>query len=339
MKKITFTVCAALAFSVTAAAKDVTVILKNSKILKGDMVGANDRVLFLNEKGTAREIARSEIKEVFDDKTSEPVGLSAGEAAPPGYSGGEKTDPGQEEGNPSVTTVEADGETRSSPPQGRETEPREYFEIFAYGSLDNSYAIGRPMQQWMASDIQSGSPAFANFGGNYFMGLDPENTLLLGFGVSVNMPPSHSIWGSSLYFGGRNELVLDPYTFSLDLPFRYEFSDSGLSITLAPSLLMAILSGKYSTTGSVNVNGSPLTGTFYTNLGSAGIGFGASLGAEYYLGMIGFGVKCGVRILQSALNFDSPAGPWSPADSQGNLLGIDLGGSYMAVGAMIKFGN
>jgi hypothetical protein len=346
-----------LLLSGSALARQVTVIMKSSEIVKGDMVGANDGALFLNEKGKAREITLADIKEIFDSKTNErvnvmPASTEAADAvsAAPAVTSGPVS---EVQTGPAPSGLKETGEAPRkfgaeiaevpSPPrapaQTASQEPKSYLEIFGYGSLNNSYAIGKPLQQWMGDDIQSGSPAFANFGAAILGSLDPENTLFMGVGVSMNVPPSHSIWGSNLYFGGRNELVLDPYTFSLDVPFRYAFQDSGFSLTLTPSLLMTFLTGKYSTNGIVNIDGKPVTGTFYTNMGSMGLGFGLSASAEYYLGMFGLGAKLGFRMLESAINFDSVVGPWSPSDGKGNAINIDLGGSYMTIGVMLKFGN
>lgn len=212
-----------------------------------------------------------------------------------------------------------------------------YFELFGSATLNNSYLIGTAMQKWMNDDIGSGSPAFYNVGFANFSSLNESNTSFLGVGFSINIPPSHSIWGSNLYYGGRNELVLNPYILSVGIPYRYAFRPSGFSLTLDPSLLMSVLTGKYSTNGNITIDGKNLTGTFSTNMGSMGIGFGLGLGAEYHFGFFGLGVKYGMRFLNSAVYFnDDSVGAWSPTDSNKNNIKLNLGGSYLSVGIMLK---
>jgi hypothetical protein len=213
-----------------------------------------------------------------------------------------------------------------------------YFELYGSASLNNAYLIGAPIQKWMNDDIRSGSPAFFNIGGTSFLPLNSQGTMHLGVDFAMYIPPSHSIWGSNLYFGGRNELVLNPYMLSLGMPLRLGFGNSGLSMTFDPSMLMNVLSGKYSTNGTINVDGKSLTGTFNTSTGSMGIGFGMSIGAELHMGIIGIGVKYGARILRSAVYFNNNnGGSWSPVDSNGDEIKLDLGGSYLTVGMMLKF--
>jgi hypothetical protein len=216
-----------------------------------------------------------------------------------------------------------------------------YFELSGFATLNNSYLIGPPMQKWMNDDIQSGSPAFFNIGGTSFFPLNTKNTVHLGVGMTFNIPPSHSIWGSNLYYGGRNELVLSPYMLSLDMPLRLGFGNSGLSMTMDPALLMGFLGGKYSTNGNVNVEGTTMTGTFQTSLGSMGAGFGMALGAEFSLGAFGIGIKYGARILKSAVYFNynnGSKGVWSPVENNKEIK-LDLGGSYLSVGLMLRLGR
>ena len=215
-----------------------------------------------------------------------------------------------------------------------------YFELYGFATLNNSYLIGGPLQKWINDDVKSGSPAFFNIGGTTYIPVNSKNTMHLGVDFGLNVPPSHSIWGTNLYFGGRNELVLNPYILNIGMPLRLGSGGSGLSMTFNPSMLMNFLSGKYSTNGTINVDGKSLTGTFNTSMGSIGMGFGLSLGAEYHLGIVGIGVKYGARILKSAVYFNNNnGGAWSPIDSNGKEIKLDLGGSYLTVGMMLKLGK
>lgn len=314
--------------------------MNDGSIITGTLVGITAAQVFVeNSKGKAVTIKKPDIQAAFDADSGKEISLSAGTgtAAATGTGGGSEENSGEngEEGGGS-------GKQNAGAASEQEALPKSYFEVFAYGSLSASFNIGTPLQQWMGSDVQEGSPAFANIGGIMFLGLDEESTMFLGVGMSLNIPPSHSIWGSNLVFGGRDEIVLNPYILSLDIPFRYAFKDTGFSLTLEPSLLMAFMTGYYSIgSHTLTINGETFypPDTFAANLGSMGIGFGMSINAEYYFGMFGIGAKYGFRILPAALNFDSSAGTWSPTDSSGNVIGIDLSGSYMTIGVMMKFGS
>jgi hypothetical protein len=213
-----------------------------------------------------------------------------------------------------------------------------YFELYGHATLNNSYAIGKPVQTWINDDVMSGSPAFYNIGGTSFMSTGAANTLCVGVDFSITIPPSHSIWGSNLYFGGRTELVLNPYTVALGMPFRYAFNGKNFSVQAEPAFLITIMTGKYSTSGIVNVDDHQLTGTFNAGIGSMGMGFGFNVGAQYYLGNFGLGIKYGLRSEKASLSFnDATAGAWSPVDSNDEPLKLDLGGSYLTVGLMIRF--
>jgi len=325
----------------------VKIIMKDGSIITGALVGSTaDQVFVEKTKGKAITIKKSDIQAAFDADSGKEISFGAGaEATAVSANDNSDSEDNGEKAEKNTGRKQKAGKGGKALATDEEAMPKNYFEIFAYGSLNNSFNIGTPLQQWMGDDIQSGSPAFANVGGIMFLGIDDENTMFLGVGMSMNLPPSHSIWGSNLYYGGRDELVLNPYILSLDIPFRYAFKGiDGFSLTVEPSLLMAFLTGYYTlgTGHNLVVNGVTLypPDTFPANMGSMGVGFGMSLGAEYYFGMFGLGAKFGFRMLQSALNYDSTAaGPWSPTDGSGNVIGIDLGGSYMTIGIMMKFGS
>lgn len=338
--------CALSAAADTAANSTqptVKIIMKDSSIVTGTLVGSDDGVIYVEKSGKALTLKKSSVVKVFDVSTGKALDLTATAAASPTATPAPAAEEAASDSGENTATAENSQETakrkKFAAAQGY-VEPNGFFEIFAYGTLNNSYNIGTPLQGWMGDDIQSGSPAFANFGGTVFMGLDPDQQMYLGVGMSLNVPPSHSIWGSSLGFGSDSELVLNPYTISVNMPFRYVFKDSGFSITLDPALIITVMTGYYTASGGtyVTLNGQNMQGTFDANLGSMGMGFDLGLGAEYYFGMFGIGAKVGFRIEQAALNFDSPQGTWSPTVN-GQVIGIDLSGSYMTIGVMMKFGS
>jgi|GEM_PF-2593233 hypothetical protein len=322
----------------------VKIIMKDSSIVTGTLVGSDDGAIYVEKSGKALTLKKSSVLKVFDASTGKELDINGAATAAPAVTPA----PAAETSGSDADKNTAAGKDQDNSTHRKKfaaapgyTEPNGFFEIFAYGTLSNSYNIGTSLQNWMQDDVQSGSPAFANIGGTAFMGLDPDQQMYLGVGMSLNIPPSHSIWGSNLGFGNDSELVLNPYTISVNIPFRYVFKDSGFSLTLNPALIITVLTGYYTCSGNtyVTLNGYPsMQGTFDTNMGSLGMGFDLSLGAEYYFGMFGIGAKAGFRIEQAALNFNSPYETWSPT-LNGQTVGIDLSGSYMTIGVMMKFGS
>jgi hypothetical protein len=198
-------------------------------------------------------------------------------------------------------------------------------------TLLNEYIIGDRLKTWMDSSMASGSPAFFNFAGTVFMPLDNEGTFYLGVGMSMNVPPSHGVWGTSWSGFTRREFHLDPYILSVDMPFRYNLEDTGMALTITPSILMAFCSGGY--TGSI---GSAPFAHYDTS--AMGTGFGLSAGTQFYFDdNFGFEAKFGIRSLNAAINISTSKGNLTPADGDGDIP-LDLGGSYMTVGMLLKFG-
>lgn len=335
MKKIAILSCLFFSLSLcllfAQPGKAVKIIMNDSTVIKGEIVGMSADELFVEKDGKAVTLKRKNVKNVFDAETGEQIEAPdkmVKKAEQPAAKDALK------KGAEKMDAQRAAGSEKTAP-GGRASE---FTEAFVYASMSNSFAIGDPLKEWMRDDMASGSPAFFNVGGTMYMNIDEIGENYIGVGFSLYIPPSHSIWGSTLYYGGRNELVLDPNIFSLNLPFRHRFKNSDLSVTIEAALLITILGGYYSTVDGVLVDTTLVTGTMETNIGSMGMGMGLSAGAEYYFGFFGLGAKLGYRFLNSGLNFDSEAGPWSP-QLDGDAVGIDLSGVYMTVGALIKFGE
>lgn len=210
-------------------------------------------------------------------------------------------------------------------------EAKSFFELSGSMTLMNEYNIGDRLKNWMDSTMASGSPAFFNFGGAVLMPLDREGEWYLGVGASLNVPPSHGVWGTSWSGFTRREFHLDPYIFSVDAPIRYNLKDMGMSITVTPSLLLAFCYGGY--TGSIG----PAPFSHY-NVSATGLGFGLSSGMQFYFDdNLGVDAKVGMRMLNAAIAMDTGStGYLTPDDSDGDIP-LDLGGAYMTVGMLFKF--
>jgi hypothetical protein len=75
-KLLLWLLCFWLGCSASAFSQPVNIVLQDASIVSGDMLGANETSIFLNEKGKAREIPLSDVKEVFEAGSHKPLKLS-----------------------------------------------------------------------------------------------------------------------------------------------------------------------------------------------------------------------------------------------------------------------
>jgi|GEM_PF-4941364 len=207
------------------------------------------------------------------------------------------------------------------------------FEIFAAGTLMNTYHRGS-LDKWFAertgdasNKVDAGSPAFWQLGGAGYLVLG-NPSYLLGIGVDLIIPPSHSLWGSDLD-GGRQELVLDPQIVSFSMPFKMEVAEnSGIYLRIAPALLMGWVTGKYT---------SPAQSLDFVM--APGVGFGLAGGLDMlFAEFFGLTATAGFRVLQADLVYrdsGSSTGYSQPVLQNGNSVTVDMGGPYLTVGLLL----
>jgi len=212
------------------------------------------------------------------------------------------------------------------------------LEFGFYYSLMNSYKRG-VLDEWFTEVtgdptrlVDQGSPAFFSLSGTMFF--DVSSNFALGVGADVHISSPHALWGSQIFWGGRQEIVLNPFIVGVKMPLRIKIGTAGMmmSITASPSLLMGWVTGTYDNSATL---------TYWEFTPSSKMGFGMSGGVETFLGKsFGFGVTVGFRSLTVGLSFEDPSsstGYSSPATSGGELVTVDLGGTYMTTGLLIRF--
>ena len=212
------------------------------------------------------------------------------------------------------------------------------IEFGFYYSLMNSYKRG-VLDEWFTEVtgdptrlVDQGSPAFFSLSGTLFF--DISSNFALGVGTDVHVSSPHALWGSQIFWGGRQEIVLNPFIVGFKMPLRIKIGGAGMlmSITASPALLMGWVTGTYDNSATL---------TYWEFSPSTKMGFGMSGGIETFLGKsFGFGVNIGYRSLTVGLSFEDPSsstGYSSPATSGGELVTVDLGGTYMTTGLLIRF--
>ena len=211
-----------------------------------------------------------------------------------------------------------------------------YLEFGFYYSLRNSYNRGL-LDVWfseLTGDptrlVDQGSSAIYSLSGTLFM--DITNNLALGVGTDILISSPHALWGSQIYWGGRQEIVLSPFIMAIKTPLRMKIGGIGMnmSVTASPALLMGWVTGTYDSGSS----------TYWEFTPSSGMGFGMSGGFEMFFGKsLGMGMNIGWRSLTVGLSFEdsnSETGSSSPLIG-GEPVTVDLGGTYITTGILFRF--
>jgi hypothetical protein len=206
--------------------------------------------------------------------------------------------------------------------------------IGVYGTLTNSYARGN-LDTWFGEltgdpdrQVDQGSPAFFGLEGAMLFPVRSD-AILVGASLGMAIPASHALWGTELYYGGRQELELSPKIFSFGFPIRFQLGSSRRFYgTISPAMLMGWVTGTYSSsTSGLDFTASP---TF---------GFGASVEGEVMFSkLLGATCRFGFRSLKADLAFEdgsSTTGYSQPLLSNGDEVQADLGGTYMTIGVAL----
>ena len=118
------------------------------------------------------------------------------------------------------------------------------------------------------------------------------------------------------------------------MPLRIKIGSAGMmmSITASPALLLGWVTGTYDNSA---------TSTYWDFTPSSKMGFGVSCGIETFFGKsFGMGVNMGFRSLTVGLSFEDPSsstGYSTPILSSGTPVTVDLGGTYITTGILIRF--
>lgn len=209
-----------------------------------------------------------------------------------------------------------------------------HFSFGLHGTVFNAYNRGN-LDTWfgeMTGDpgrqVDQGSPAYFNVDATMYFPLQ-QDVLMAGASMGFSVPPSHSLWGTYLFFGGRDEIELMPMVMSVGMPFRYQVGTTGKFYAIAsPQLLMGWVTGTY-TSSSFDLNFTP----------SPSMGFGMSVGGEaMFSDIFGVNFTMGYRALKVDLVYEdagSSTGYSQPLLNNGEEVQVDLSGSFMTIGVTL----
>ncbi len=179
--------------------------------------------------------------------------------------------------------------------------------------------------------VDAGSASFFSVTGTLFM--DITNNLALGVGTDFLISSPHALWGSQIFWGGNQEIVLSPFIMGIKTPLRLKIGGMGMnmSVTASPSLLMGWVTGTYDSGSS----------TYWEFKPSSTMGFGMSGGVEMFFGKsLGMGMNMGFRSLTVGLAIEdtsSDTGFSTPLLNSGTPVTVDLGGLYITTGLLFRF--
>lgn len=213
--------------------------------------------------------------------------------------------------------------------------PSPHLEINVKTSLMNEYTRGN-LDTWFG-EITGDPNRKVDQGASTFFGAEaaimfpaPNESVQIGAGLGFIIPPDRSLWGTSLFFGGRQELILNPFILSVNLPLRLQMmSQQNVYLDITPNMLMGWVTGTYS---------DPNTNWSFTP--DPGIGFGVAGKMEVFFGKsIGINLELGMRILKTNLVYEdteSTTGYSQPLLNNGDGVQVDLGGTFATAGFTLR---
>ena len=132
------------------------------------------------------------------------------------------------------------------------------FYLGAGTSLYNTYKRGNLDEFWQMLNndpselVDNGSSGFFVF--KIGLLLNPETLAKnwLGAEVQLLMTNSHAIWGTNLFYGGRNEVYYSLTSFNIVMPYKRALDEkSNVLLVIEPGFDMGFMNGKISTTTGV----------------------------------------------------------------------------------------
>lgn len=207
------------------------------------------------------------------------------------------------------------------------------FYVGAFASVNNSYARGNLDEFWQF--INQDPDIIPNSGSAAFFAFDigtrvpiKEDRIFSDVGWSFIKPATHAIWGTNLYYGGRNEVVFEPFFWSITLSYNQAIDKKNhLFVMIEPGLDLAFMKG--------HINTSTNYLEFKNNFG---LGWHLEGGINYMLSKnFGFAIRAGARFIKvdaMYINESSSTGYSQPYIDASNseLLKVDWSGAYVSFG-------
>jgi hypothetical protein len=201
-------------------------------------------------------------------------------------------------------------------------------------SLVNSYNIGNVLDFWqnMNDDTRTIEQAtgFFIFKVGSLSKLNEKNWL--GVECQFGMTPSHSIWGTNLFYGGRNEIYYSAMFLNIALSYAGALDKNNkIFFVIEPGLDLGTM------TGSVSINN-----YYYEQSLTFGIGGHGAVGLDFIMGKnFTTNLRCGYRFMtidetHQDDNSDTGFSSFYVNGSSGETVKVDWSGLYMTLGASIS---
>jgi len=202
-----------------------------------------------------------------------------------------------------------------------------------YGTLNNSYTRGNLDTYFEERTgepdrlVDDGSPAFWRIDGAVFLSLSKK--VKFGAGVAYFLPAPHALWGTFLYYGGRDEILLTPFMMAITMPLKVDVMES-ITAVVCPELLVGGVGGYLKTSY-----------LYHDYVLTFAVGFGLSGGVDFmFMKNMGVSFRMGFRSLKADLvwkDSTSSTGFSQPLLNNHDPVQADLSGSYMMIGIVAGF--
>ncbi|WP_258105710.1 hypothetical protein [Marinoscillum sp. MHG1-6] len=203
-------------------------------------------------------------------------------------------------------------------------------------SLFNRYNIGNALDFWRRVN-GSNSEEIDQATGMFYFGFSVLNQIdernWLGVSDNIVIAADHALWGTNLYFGGRNEMYFRAFMMNISMFYGRAFQDNGpLLLIIEPGLDIGMMNG-----------GITLNNNAYTVSPSFGLGGHGAIGFDYMIGEnFILHSRLGYRFIKmdEAHEDSSSATGYSSFyvnGTDGETVKVDWSGAFFTIGASIAF--
>lgn len=213
------------------------------------------------------------------------------------------------------------------------------YYIGASYSLMNSYNIGNLLDFWQNinndpnEEIGQATGFF-----NFRLGLQSSSSKQkhwIGSELQIIITPSHALWGTNLFYGGKNEVYYKAFFSNICLYFGFAVDPkSKMVLIIEPGLDIGTMTGAFSTTTS-----------YYKQGLTVGLGGHGALGIDYhFLENLSANFRIGYRYIKinemhEDKNSDTGYSTFYVEGSSGETVKVDWSGTYMTIGFTLSFNS
>jgi len=217
----------------------------------------------------------------------------------------------------------------------QETNKNEIISQYYIGagySFVNSYAIGNLLDFWQNRPNNDPNEEIEQATGIFSFRMGMQNCISqkhwVGTELQIVITPTHALWGTNLFYGGRNEIYYRAYFANICLTYGYAIDrNSKMLIVFEPGLDIGTMTGTISTTTD-----------YYEQAFSVGLGGHGALGLDCRCtNNMSANIRIGYRFikLDEMHKDESSSTGYSTfyvEGTSGETVEVDWSGSYMTIG-------